>query len=278
MLSAVLTLLLSVATQDLAAQPAVPSDYTIGSQDILRITVLGHDDLTQSVLVQGDGTISYPLVGRVKASDLTTSELEKKLVELLGSRYIREPQVTVTVQEYRSKSVFVVGEIARPGTYPLARVLSLVEILAKAGPLNAVAAAEVVIVRSPDGATGPLLPPEPGAGGDTRQLEVIRVNVRELEAGRLENNLLLRSGDTIFVPQAPKLFVSGEVRSPGAYPHQPGMTVRQAVSLAGGLTPDGSLGRTRVIRSVDGKSKESKIGIDELVLPGDTIVVRAKLF
>ena len=80
------------------------------------------------------------------------------------------------------------------------------------------------------------------------------------------------------MPQAPKVFVSGEVRSPGAYGWFPGMTTRQLISLAGGLTPDGSDGRLKVVRQVGGKSEEDKIKLDEPVKPGDTVVVRRRLF
>ena len=79
--------------------------YQIGPTDILRITVYGHDDLTQTVPLQPDGTFTFPLVGRVKGSDMTPGELEKKIGILLSRRFIRNPQVTVVVQEYRSKTV-----------------------------------------------------------------------------------------------------------------------------------------------------------------------------
>jgi len=100
----------------------------------------------------------------------------------------------------------------------------------------------------------------------------------DLQAGDLTKNVLLRPNDTVFVPLAPKVFVSGEVRNPGAYPFAPGTTVRQAISLAGGLTEDGSSGRIRVVRTREGKSRELKIKIDDPIQPGDTIVVKAKLF
>ncbi|HLA77503.1 MAG TPA: SLBB domain-containing protein [Vicinamibacteria bacterium] len=257
------------------------TDYEIGAQDILRVTVYGHEDLTQSVLVQPDGTFIFPLIGRVKASEMTPASLERKLAILLARGFIRNPQVTVVVQEYRSKSVFVVGEVARPGTYPLSGSMSLVEVLGKAGPLTGNAAAEVIVVRPLAEVTGPVLPTEVAEGeGDPekKRAEVMRVNIRDIQAGELEKNLALRPNDTVFVPQAPKVFVSGEVRNPGAYPFIPGTTVRQAVSLAGGFTPDGSQGRIRVVREVEGKTKEVKIKLDEPIQAGDTIVVKAKLF
>ena len=270
------------AARAAAAQPA-QADYQIGPADILRVTVYGHEDLTQTVLVQPDGTFTFPLVGRVKGSDMTPAELEKKIVILLGRGFIRNPQVTVVVQEYRSKTVYVVGEVARPGPYPLAGRTTLVEVLAKAGP-TPTAGAEVVVVRPHQGAAvdGPVLPTEVAAGEeappDKPRADVFRVNMSIIQAGDLDKNLVLEPNDTVFVPQAPKVFVSGEVRSPGAYGWFPGMTTRQLISVAGGLTPDGSDGRLKVVRQADGKSEEGKIKLDEAVKPGDTVVVRRRLF
>ena len=265
-------------------------DYLIGPKDILRITVYGHDDLAQQVLVQSDGTFMFPLIGRVMAGEMRVEELEHKLTTLLSRGFIRKPQVTVVVQEFRSKIVYVVGEVQKPGTYPLSGATTLVEVLAKAGPMTQDAAAEVLVVRPASGSnvTGPLLPEiasagtvAPGSGAApsaTPMSEVIRVNIRDLQAGGMEKNVVLKPNDTVFVPQAPKVFVSGEVRNPGAYPYSPGMTARQLISVAGGLTQYGSDGRLRVVRGTGGKTREDKIKLDEAIQAGDTLVVRRKLF
>ena len=261
-----------------SVQPAVP-DYEIGPEDILKVTVFGNDDLTQTLIVQADGTFTFPLIGRVKAEGLTVKQLEQKITTLLAKGFIRNPQVTAVVHEVRSKTLFVVGEIARPGTYPLAGKMTLVEVLAKAGPVSQNAGAEVVVMRPPAGKAvqGPLLPGEEGAAADP-EAEVIRVNLRELQAGALEKNLELKPNDTVFVPQAPKVFVSGEVRNPGAYSWFPGMTARQLISVAGGLTPEGSNNRLKVVRTHEGKSNENGVKLDEGVKAGETLVVRRRLF
>jgi polysaccharide export outer membrane protein len=278
-LLALLALAVPVAQEPAAPVPppatAAPAEYRIGPQDILGISVFGHEDLTQTVVVQTDGTLTYPLVGRVPASDKTAKDLERELTESLGKTFIRNPQVTVAIREYRSKTVLVAGEIAHPGTYPLAGGMTIIEVLAKAGPVNAGSAAEVIVVRPRGEAHGPVLPSEMT---DSAAVEILRVNVRAIESGDLSANLVLRPNDTVFVPQAPRIYVSGEVNSPGAYPLVPGTTVRQILSLAGGITEDGSTGRIRVVRTVNGKPHESGIKIDEPVQAGDTIVVRAKLF
>lgn len=278
-LLALLALVVPAAQETATPAPppaaAAPAEYQIGPQDILAISVFGHEDLTQTVVVQADGTLTYPLVGRIPASDKTAKDLERDLTARLGKSFIRNPQVTVAIREYRSKTVLVAGEIGHPGTYPLAGGMTIVEILAKAGPVSPGAAAEVIVVRPKGESHGPVLPSEMT---DSALVEILRVNVRAIESGDLSANIVLKPNDTVFVPQAPKVYVSGEVNSPGAYPLTPGTTVRQILSLAGGITEDGSTGRIRVVRTVSGKPHESGIKIDDPVQAGDTLVVKAKIF
>jgi polysaccharide export outer membrane protein len=255
-------------------------EFSIGAEDIVKVTVLGHEDLTQTIVVQPDGTFIYPLIGRVKAGDLTPKELERKITTLLAQGYVRNPQVTVSVQEYRSKTVFVVGEVSRPGSYSLSGRMTVLELLSKAGPTSA-AGAEVVIVRPKIAVTGPLVPVDlTGAptGDSTDQADLIRVNIRDIQMGQLDKNVLVRPNDTVFVTQAARIFVTGEVKTPGAITYWPGATVRKAINTAGGFSADAATGRLRVVREVEGKTKELKISIDDPVQPGDTIIVKAKLF
>jgi polysaccharide export outer membrane protein len=257
-----------------AAPEAAPAeewgrDYRIGPEDVLKIAVYGHPDLTQTVAVQADGTFVFPLLGRVPAAELAPPELERRLADLLGRDYVREPQVAVSVQQYRSKVVYVVGEVMRPGIYPLVGTRRLVEVLAKAGPMTPSAGTEVVIVRSRSGEARPVLPSEIGAGAGA---EVIRVDLRAIQGGDLGQNAPLQPRDTVFVPAAPRVFVSGRVPDPGGYPFAPGTTVRQAVGLAGGSARSAS--RIRVLREVEGRAREVSVGLDDPVQAGDTVIVR----
>jgi polysaccharide biosynthesis/export protein len=266
----------AVATPTPTPAPARgPNDYEVGVQDMLRVAVYGHDDLTQTVVVQADGTFLFPLIGRVKASNHTTAELERKLQTLLAQGYIRNPQVTVSVQEYRSKNVYVVGEVSKPGPYPLTGAMNILELVSKAGLAAGTSVGEVLIVRPLEDVSGPILP---GEVGKAAKAEVLKVDLGRIQAGDMSTNVALRPNDTVFVPPAPKVFVSGEVKNPGAYAFFPGMTARQLVSVAGGLTPQGSSGRLKVVRDDDGKPKEHGMKLDEAVVPGDTLVVRRKLF
>jgi len=261
--------------------PPVEVDYQIGPEDILKINVFGHADLTQAVIVQSDGTFMFPLVGRVKASDMTPKELERKLTILLAQGFIRSPQVTVQVQEYRSRTVMVMGEVGRPGTYPLSGNLRIVEILSRAGIGGSVA--EVQVVRPLTPTDRPILPTEVAGqeGADpaaAKQAEIIHVDLHAIASGDLDKNILLRPNDTVYVPPAAKFFVSGEAKSPGAFAYTPGITVREAIIIAGGFSENASTGRIRLVREVDGKKKELKAKLDDPIKPGDIIVIKAKLF
>ena len=264
-----------------AAAKSPEGEYQIGPQDILKISIFGHDDMTQTVIVQDDGTFFFSLVGRVKGSDMTPKELERKLTTLLAQGYIRNPQVSVMVQEYRSKSVFVMGEVSRPGPIPYSGNMTIMQMLAQVGP-TAGAGSEVMILRPRNGAaqTGPLSIADAQAAdaSGNSQAETIHVNVRDIQMGQLDKNILLRPNDTVFVMQAAKVYLLGEVRNPGPQVFQSGMTVRQAIVNAGGFTPDASKGKIVVGRQVDGEYKETKVKPEDPVQPGDTITVKAKLF
>lgn len=262
------------AAADFLPGPVVrASDYEIGPDDIIHVSVLGHEDLDLSVLVQADGGFIFPLVGRVMARDLTPAELERHLAERLAQGFIRDPQVTVVVEEFRSKTVLVMGEVLRPGAYPLTGSMRVVEVLATAG-MKPEAATEVLVVRPRNGDTA-----DPGAAlGGASDAEILKVDMEAIRAGDLSHNIPLQPGDTVFVPPPPKFYVQGVVRSPGAYPLTPGLTLREAVTVAGGFAPGASEGRTRVIREIAGEKREIKVDLDAPIQAGDTIVVKGSLF
>lgn len=257
------------------AVPEAEVEYQIGPGDILKVTAYGHDDLNQTVVVQPDGTFLFPLIGRVKASDMTTKELERKLTMLLGA-YVRQPQITVLVHEFHSRVVYVLGEATRPGTYALVDARTVLDMATKAGISNS---SRIVVVRPPAGTTGPASLPVEGeevvADPEAPRPEILRVSLRDIQAGDLSKNIPLRPNDTVFVI-AEKVYVQGEVRNPGSFAPPVDATVREVILLAGGFSEDA--GGVRVIRDEEGKKKERKIKLEEKVLPGDIIVVKRKLF
>src|SRR5262249_44717494 len=216
------------------------------------------------------GTFSFPLIGRVKAGGMTLRGFETELRNKLADGYFRNPQVTVAVEQYRSQRVFVMGEVRAPGPVPLTGGMSLIEALSRGGSTLPSASGEVAIVRSSKGTKGPTLP-ESG-------VEIERANIRDLEAGSMKQNIELRDGDTIFVPRAESAYVFGQVKTPGAYAIQKDTTILQALSLAGGVTENGAMGRIKVVRLVNGDKRELKVKLTDLVKAGDTIIVPEKYF
>jgi polysaccharide biosynthesis/export protein len=257
-----------------SAVKAQTADYVVGAQDVLTVNVWGHTDLSGQYSVETDGTFTFPLVGRIKAGGLTLRGLEEELKKQLADGYLKNPQVSVAVDQYRSQRIFVIGEVRQPGTYSLTGRMTLVEALARAGPTTADAAGEAIIVHPPAGEVveGPLLPQQ------AKETDVTRVDLRQLQSGEFRDNVTVRDGDTIFVPRIESVYVFGQVKSPGAYPAQRGTTVMQTLSLAGGVTDRGSTGRITVIRVVGGKKEEIKVKLSDLVQPGDTITVRERFF
>lgn len=257
--------------------PATPSaspqaDYIVGPQDVLTVTVWNQPDVSGKFTVESDGTFTFPLIGRIRAGGLSLRQLEADLRKRLADGYFKNPQVSVSVEQYRSQRVFVVGEVKSPGTYPLTGDMTLIEVLARAGSTTLYAGGEAVIVRGRGGA-GPVLPGQPDAA------DVTKVDIKELQNGVLSQNVTLKDGDTVFVPRAESIYVFGHVRNPGAYTlQQKDTTVLQALSLAGGVSDRGSTGRIKIVRVVDGVKTEIKVKLNDVVRPGDTIIVAERFF
>lgn len=257
-----------------AAALETPADYVVGPQDVLTITSYDQADLSGKFTVETDGTFTFPLIGRFKAGGLTLRAVEEGLKSRLRDEgFFRNPQITVSIGEYRSQKVFIVGEVRSPGSYALSGHMSLVEVLARAGSTLPTAGGEAVIVRRPAGATtGPTLPSEKDA-------TTTRVDLRALQNGAAMETVSLRDGDTVFVPRAESIYVFGEVKNPGAYAlQQKNTTVLQALSLAGGVGERGSTSRIRIVRLVNGEKQEIKVKLNDAVQPGDTIIVHERFF
>jgi len=271
-----LFLALVLALAFAAGRPAraQASDYIVGAQDVLTITVYDQADLTGKFKVEADGTFTFPLVGRIKAAGVKLHDIENDLKTKLADGYIKNPQVTVVIETFQSQRLFILGEVRAPGPYVLTGDMTVIEALARAGSVTPGAADEILIVRpAPGKGAGPVLPNE--VDSDTT---VIRINIRDLQAGDLSKNVLLKDGDTIVVPKAQGVYVFGQVKAPGAYAMEKGTTVLQALSLAGGVTDRGSTGRVKIVRTLDGKKKELKAKLTDLVEPGDTLIVGERFF
>lgn len=269
------TLIFALALALAAAQaPTSAGDrqnYVVGPEDVLNVTVFNEAGLSGKFRVEQDGEFSYPFLGRVRAAGRTVGELAEVIKMRLRDGYLRHPQVTVDVDQFRSQSVFVMGEVRTPGKYVLSGPVTLLDALSRAGATTDAAGPEVLILHPKDPITGaPTLP-------DQRDAEIVTVNLRDIQDGKLSRNVTIRDGDTIFVTKAERFFVVGQVRNAGSYILERNMTVLQAISTAGGISERGSNRRLRVIRVVGDARKEFDAKPTDIVQAGDTIVVRQRI-
>jgi polysaccharide export outer membrane protein len=248
-----------------------PARYTLGPQDQLKITVFDEPDLSNVYRVDSDGFITFPMINRVAASGLTPSELQDRIRTMLASGYIRNPQVRVEVEGYKSQSVIIGGEVRAPGKIPMTGTMTLIEALAAAGSPTSSASSEVIVSRQKRGPNGVVQ--------NENDVEIIRVNLKDIQLGRAGRDIQLQDGDIINVPKAQTLYVYGAVRNQGAIIYEPGMTVQQAIAVAGGLTDRGSDRRIKADRIMtDGKVAEVSLRLEDKVQPNDTIKIANKIF
>ena len=244
---------------------AVGDQYVIGPQDTLMITVIDESDLTAKYRVDTDGSITLPYLGRIPAAGLSVEELRKRITTSLQNGWIRNPQVLVGIEQYKARSVVVTGAVRAPQKVTLTGLtMTLLEALALAGSPTSEAANEVIVVH----------PAKPGE----KEPQAITVNRKDLELGKAGMDVVLQDGDIINVPVAKKFWVSGYVKNQGAYVYDSGMTVAQALILAGGLSERGSDRRVTIKREIKGKIAEVSARLEDKVQPNDEIVVGSRLF
>jgi len=207
----------------------------------------------------------------VPASGLTLREFQERLTSKLAAGFIRNPQVRVEIDQYKSQSVFVMGEVRTPMKVTMTGSMTLLEALAQAGSPTATASAIVTIVHPQKVNTSGAMP-DPEAEKDA---EKSTVNLTDLQAA---NSFVLRDGDIITVPKAETFYIAGNVRNPGSYVLQAGQTLEQALAVAGGLTDRGSTRGVKANRLANGRQVEVTLKLSDLIKPGDTITVPSRLF
>jgi polysaccharide export outer membrane protein len=238
--------------------------YQIGPQDLLKVTVLDEAELSQNYRVDSDGTISFPYIGRIPAAGSTLSALQDLIRSKLAAGYIKNPQVRVEVESYKSQAVMVSGEVRQPGKFSMTGQMTVLEALAQAGSPTTSASNELTIARK-----------KPGA--ETADSDLLRINWKDLQLGR-GTDVALQDGDILNIPKAQTFYITGQVRNPQNYVLDPGMTVQQAIALAGGLTERGSDRRITASRLVKGKLTDVGLKMEDKVMPNDVITIGQRLF
>lgn len=240
---------------------AFAADYKIGAGDLLKINVFDHPELQQDARVSDSGNITFPLIGQVPVAGLSTREAETALANRLSQGgFLRQPQVSITVSEFQSQKVGVMGQVAKPGQYPLTQAQRVLDLLAQAGGvLSETADDDATLVRS----------------DNTR----LPINLKKLFDGDPTLNVEVHNGDMLYVARASQFYVYGEVQKPGTYKLTHNLTVSQAISMGGGLTPRGTE-RRAVVKRRDESGKEHKIAVGsaDVLQPDDVLLIKESWF
>ncbi len=243
-------------------------DYLLGPGDIIDVTVYGIEDLkAKELTLDSEGKISLPFINSVQLIGLTPRESEVKISTLYEASVMKNPQVAVSVKEYRSQFINVLGAVFKPGTYQLTRRAFLVDALAMAGGLLAEKAESKAFVHraSPDPATQAA---QAAGVGNTQTIEVDLVEL--LEKGNVSLNVPIYAGDVVSVPERVEryFYVLGDVIKGGAFEMKKGerITLSKALATAGGLLPTAKGGKTAVIRTnADGTTTQIPVNVSKLL-------------
>lgn len=254
----VAAVMLMLATVPATAQtPATDRGYVLGADDTIAVAVYGQSDAGVQTRIKPDGSIVMPLIGNVQAAGQTVVSLAALITKkLVDGGFFKAPVVNVEVGNFASKTVNIAGKIAQPGVYPLDRNYRVLELLLKAGWVKD-AGANYVYLRRADG-------------------KEVRLETEALVRGSLDKDPLLAPGDTLYVPDADTFYITGQINKPGVLPVLPGMTVRQALAMAGGVTATGSDRKIGLYRA--GSKDKEEVALDQLIQKNDVLVVKERLF
>ena len=268
---------LAVSFVPLRAEDQIVTDYRIGPKDLLELTVIGFQDLNRQYRVSEEGKISLPYLGELQVEGMTKSDLEKRLVQLLGEKYLENPQVSVVIVEYQSRRVFLIGAVAKPGPYELMGRLTLLKLISQAGGLTADAGSEIVVMRQlPD--------------GDKTSLKIPVEDL--LLKGDASLDIPLQSDDIVSVPLdvMVQIYVTGQVKNAGAFSVRKSNipTLLRAIAQAGGFSERADKGDV-IIKRFDESGKEIRIKVDVnniikgkdsdvQLLENDVVIVSERLF
>jgi polysaccharide export outer membrane protein len=254
------------AVGDAAPGPAPlqeAGDYRLGPGDVVRISVFNYPELALETRISQTGNITFPLTGPIAVGDLTAAEAEGRIAgKLRQGGYISDPHVTVVVSQFKAREVAVMGQVKNPGKYPIEKQSRVMDMLAAAGGVTTAEAGDTATLLRANGAK-------------------LVIDLKALFEGSPGQNPEVAAGDTLFVPKAPQFYVYGEVQRPGAYRLQRGMTVSQAISAAGGLTPRGTDTWPAPIvkrRDASGVEQETPVDGSYSLQPDDVLYLRERWF
>jgi polysaccharide export outer membrane protein len=243
-------------------QDNIRPNYVLGANDQILVRAPNAEEINEKPFrIDADGNVNMPLIGRVHVSGMTVQELEADLVQRLRE-YIRDPQVIISVVQFRSEPVFFVGAFKSPGIYPLQGRRTLVEMLTAIGGLQPNASRHIKVTRRAEYGTIPL----PGVIEDPEK----KISTVEISMGSLRENvnpaedILLQPYDVISVERAEQIYLNGEVGHPSAIElgERESISIAQALTLAGGFTKDSARGKVRILRPILNTNRRAMIEVD----------------
>lgn len=242
-----------------------PGDYRLGAGDSIKVQVYQSPDLSVETRVSESGVINYPLVGRINLGGLTLPDAEARIAQALKKNHIlKAPQVNINVVQVRGSQVAVLGQVNKPGRFPLESMnVRVSDMLATAGGITA-QGDDVVVV----------------AGIRNKKPFRKSIDTAALFSGKgVADDILVSPGDTIYVSKAPVYYIYGEAQKPGYYRVERGMTVMQAIAAGGGITSRGSQSRLVLTRKKpDGQTTELSPKLTDSVQAGDVLLVKESIF
>lgn len=247
-----------------AATANAAGEYMLGTGDLVRVTVYDHADLTTETRVNAEGSILFPLVGEVAVAGRTASEASGRIAKALEiGGFIRKPQVNLVVVEFKGQEVSVLGQVNRPGKFPLQKASRLAEVLALAGGVTVNGADSLILISTRDG------------NSTRREIDLVAL----FQEGVQELNLPISNEDILYVPRESRYYIYGEVQRPGSFRLEKNMTLVQGLSVGGGLTSRGTQKGIKIMRrSADGGMREIDAKLADLLQKDDVIFVKESLF
>jgi polysaccharide biosynthesis/export protein len=290
---------------------ATGAGYKIGPADILAVSVFagGEQQVSVELTVSEQGYVNFPFIGTVKASGMTSSDMERKMVVPLERDYFVNPQVHIQLKEYHSLHFFISGAVKKPGKYEMQAATKIMDLIAKAEGVTPDSGNVAYVMRDGKGGTKSddekteslkvdlekLLDGKGGTRGDDGKTVPLKVDLEKLlDSGDMSCNIALVPGDLVYIPFSKglnqsdsKVYVSGEVVKPDIYQYQPGMSALSVCTMAGGFSRYAAPNRTTIVRIENGKQKVIKIDLEDVVKgtipdaplkPGDRINVPESWF
>jgi polysaccharide export outer membrane protein len=258
--------LLLLVTHGVISQAGDESnDYRLGAGDTMRVTVFKNPDLTTDVRVSESGVISFPLLGTVDLGGLTIAAAEKKIASMLmEQKFVQQPQVNILMTQVRGNQVSVLGQVNRPGRYPLETFNThLTDMLALAGGATSVGSDSVILVSIRNGKPF------------RKEIDIPNLFLGD----NRKDDVLVEGGDVIYVHRAPMYYIYGEVQRPGSYRVERNMTVMQALAQGGGPTMRGTQRNIKIFRrNANGKMDQISLDMTEPISNDDVLYVRESLF